>query len=77
MPNPIFRKPPSIKLRWPLVLIGLAVVAGIWFLSTSFVIVDQTEKAVLTTFGKYARTLGPGLHYKLPFGIQKAYLVRT
>lgn len=77
MPNPIFKKPVNIKLKWPLVFIGLAIIAAIWFLSTSFVIVDQTERAVLTTFGKYTRTLGPGLHYKLPFGIQKAYLVRT
>jgi membrane protease subunit HflK len=77
MPNPIFRKPVNIKLKWPLLFIGLAIIAAIWFLSTSFVIVDQTERAVLTTLGRYSRTLGPGLHYKLPFGIQKAYLVRT
>lgn len=74
---PRMPKFPGIKLRWPLVLTALAAVAVIVFLSTSFIIVDQTENAVITTFGKYSKTLGAGLHYKLPFGIQKAYIVQT
>lgn len=73
----IFKKPPKISIKWPLVLIVLIAIAVIVFLSTSFVVVDQTEKAVITTFGKYTKTVGAGLHYKLPFGIQKAYLVKT
>lgn len=73
----IFKKPPNIAIRWPLVLIVLIAIGVIIFLSTSFIIVDQTEKAVITTFGKYTKTLGAGLHYKLPFGIQKAYIVKT
>ncbi|MDH7483011.1 MAG: FtsH protease activity modulator HflK [Spirochaetales bacterium] len=72
-----FRKKPGIVLKWSVVFIALAIVAAIVFLSTSFIIVDQTERAVITTFGRYSKTLGPGLHYKLPFGIQKAYLVKT
>ncbi|MEN6499750.1 MAG: FtsH protease activity modulator HflK [Rectinema sp.] len=73
----IFKKPPKIKLKWPLVLIILIAIGVIVFLSTSFIVVDQTEKAVITTFGKYTKTLGAGLHYKLPFGIQRAYIVKT
>ncbi|MEN6491879.1 MAG: FtsH protease activity modulator HflK [Rectinema sp.] len=73
----IFKKPPKFNLKWPHVLIIIIVIAVIIFLSTSFVIVDQTEKAVITTFGKYTKTVGAGLHYKLPFGIQKAYIVKT
>jgi membrane protease subunit HflK len=73
----IFKKPPKINLKWPLVLIVVIAIAVIVFLSTSFIIVDQTEKAVITTFGKYTKTVGAGLHYKLPFGIQKAYIVKT
>jgi len=46
-------------------------------MSTSFYIVDQTEEAVVTRFGKYLTTNGPGMHYKLPFGIDKHYLVKT
>ncbi len=73
----IFKKPPKINLKWPLVLIILLAIGVIVFLSTSFIVVDQTEKAVITTFGKYTKTLGAGLHYKLPFGIQRAYIVKT
>ncbi len=73
----IFKKPPKINVKWPLVLIILLAIGVIVFLSTSFIVVDQTEKAVITTFGKYTKTLGAGLHYKLPFGIQRAYIVKT
>jgi len=72
-----FKKPPKIRLKWTTILIGLIIIAAVVFLLTSFVIVDQTEKAVITTFGKYTKTVGAGLHYKLPFGIQKAYVVKT
>ena len=68
---------PKISLKGTTIVVVLAAIAVIVFLSTSFIIVDQTENAVITTFGKYSKTLGAGLHYKLPFGIQKAYLVQT
>jgi len=78
MPDPVFKpKMPKIKLNAPVIIIAAITVALILFLSTSFIVVDQTENAVITTFGKYSKTLGAGLHYKLPFGIQKAYLVKT
>jgi membrane protease subunit HflK len=44
---------------------------------TSFFVVDETEQAVITRFGKYYKTLGPGLQFKLPLGIDKAYTVQT
>jgi len=77
MSAPIFKKPLKFAIKWPIILLALLGVAAIIFLSTSFVIVDQTEKAVITTFGKFTKTVGAGLHYKLPFGIQRAYLVKT
>lgn len=40
-----------------------------------FFVVDETEQAVITRFGKYERTTGPGLQFKLPFGIDKNYNV--
>lgn len=70
-------KMPKFKLKGPLILILVVAVAVIAVLSTSFIIVDQTENAVITTFGKYSKTVGAGLHYKLPFGIQKSYIVPT
>ena len=38
---------------------------------------DQAEEAVLTRFGKYLTTTGPGLHFKLPLGIDRNYLVKV
>lgn len=78
MPDPVFKpKMPKIALKGPVVIIAIAALAVILFLSTSFIVVDQTENAVITTLGKYSKTLGAGLHYKLPFGLQKAYVVKT
>ena len=38
---------------------------------SSFYTVDDKQQAVITTFGKVTDTTDPGLHFKLPFGIQK------
>lgn len=44
---------------------------------TSFFVVDQTEQSVVLRFGKYLKTVGPGLQFKLPFGIDKNFNVPT
>lgn len=84
MPDPVFtpRMPkmpqmPKLNIKGPVIVIIVIALAAIVFLSTSFIVVDQTENAVITTLGKYSKTLGAGLHYKLPFGLQKAYIVKT
>jgi membrane protease subunit HflK len=59
------------------IIIGIIVLAILIFAGTSFYIVDQTEQAVVLTFGKYTATTEPGLHYKLPFGIQQNFNVAT
>jgi len=56
------------------------IIAGILvliFLGTSVFIVDQTEEAVITRFGRYIGTRGPGLQFKLPFGIDRNYTVNV
>jgi len=55
---------------WIIILV-VAVIAGF----SSFYVVDEIENAVITRFGKYTTTVGPGLHAKLPFGIDKNYNV--
>lgn len=58
----------------------LLVIAGIVILTllgTSFYIIDQTEEGVVTRLGKYIATTGPGLHFKLPLGIDKHYVVNV
>ncbi|MBQ2530273.1 MAG: FtsH protease activity modulator HflK, partial [Treponema sp.] len=42
---------------------------------SSLFVVDESEQAVITRLGAYNKTLGPGLHMKLPFGIDKKYIV--
>ena len=71
-----FTPPKAVKLLKPKSVITLAVITGLLItLGTSLYIVDQAEEAVLTRFGKYLTTTGPGLQFKLPFGIDKTYLV--
>ena len=60
-----------------IITVAIVIIGVIFFLATSLYIVDQTEEAVITRFGKYLKTTGPGLQYKLPFGIDKTYLVRV
>ncbi len=66
-------------LRGPIkaatIVVILAVVGVVVLMSTSVFVVDQTEKAVVLTFGKYTKTADAGLHFKMPFGIQKNYNV--
>ena len=52
--------------------IALFVIVGI---VTCFYTVDDKQQAVVTTFGKVTGTAEPGLHFKLPFGIQQAHKV--
>jgi membrane protease subunit HflK len=65
------------KLTPGLVLLALVAIVVIIIFSTSFIIVDQTERAVITTFGKFTKIAQPGLAFKIPFGIQTAYHVKT
>ncbi len=74
---PKFREPFRLSLKPRTVAAVAVVVAAAAFLGTSFFVVDTTERAVLTTFGQYTRTAEPGLHWKVPFGIQRNYNVRT
>ena len=60
-----------------IVLLVLVAIVLLIVLSTSFIVVDQTERAVITTFGKFTRVAQPGLTFKWPFGIQRAYHVKT
>ncbi|MCL2765814.1 MAG: FtsH protease activity modulator HflK [Treponema sp.] len=59
-----------------LILIITGIVALI-LISTSVFIVDQTEQAVITRFGRFIGIRDPGLHFKLPFGIDRNYTVNV
>ena len=57
------------------ILIGAILLVLLVGLFTSIYTVDDKQQAVVTTFGKVTEITGPGLHFKLPFGIQKAHPV--
>jgi membrane protease subunit HflK len=73
-----FTPPKMGKLMNPavftLVILGIIVLI---LLGTSVYIVDQSEEAVITRFGKYNATTEPGLHFKLPFGVDRNYTVNV
>jgi len=70
-------KPPQIKLK-PKVVITFIIVLLIGFIGIStFYMVDQTERAVLLRLGKFNRISDPGLHIKIPFGVERNYNVPT
>ena len=52
-----------------IVIVGIIILAC---LATSFYTVDADEIAVVLMFGKSVRQAEPGLHFKLPLGIERA-----
>jgi len=67
--------------RWPIprqtvlgILGGLLAFAGV--VSSAYT-VEPEQEAVILRFGRYVSTEPPGLHFKLPFGIDSAIKVRT
>ncbi|MDZ7408139.1 MAG: FtsH protease activity modulator HflK [candidate division KSB1 bacterium] len=66
---------PRFEGRWlRLIAIGAVVV---WFLLSSFYTVDADEVGVIQRFGKYVETMQPGLHMKIPFGIETVKRVKV
>lgn len=44
---------------------------------SSYYTVEPDEEAVVIRFGKYINTTQPGLHFKIPFGVDKVIKVKT
>lgn len=57
-----------------LAVVGIIVVVGLF---SSFYTVSADSQAVVLRFGKPIGAKGPGLHFKLPFGIDKALNVEV
>ncbi len=58
-----------------IVLIAVVALALLIGAFTCFYTVDDKQQAVVTTFGKVSDITDAGLHFKLPFGIQKVHKV--
>jgi len=58
-------------------LMIIAVVAVVIGGSSSMYKVDTEETGVVLRFGKFSKFSQPGLHFKIPFGVEQVYLVPT
>jgi membrane protease subunit HflK len=58
-------------------LIGFLALLGVSILLTAFYTVEPDEVAVIQRFGRYVRQTDPGLHFKLPFGLEVVRKVKT
>lgn len=58
-------------------LLIAAVIAVIIGGSSSMYKVDTEETGVVLRFGKFSKFSSPGLHFKMPFGVDQVYLVPT
>lgn len=63
------RRAARIALTAALLLLAAAIAL------TSLYTVDEKEAAVVTTFGRVTDVTGAGMHWKLPFGLQRVYTV--
>ncbi len=59
------------------ILILAAIVAVVVVLSTTWFTVQPEETGIVQRFGKVIRTAGPGLHFKLPLGVERVRLLPT
>ena len=72
------KKPAGIPDKKKITKIFVAAAVVIFVLTgvlTCFYTVDDKQQAVVTTFGKVTGIEDPGLHFKLPFGIQQVHKV--
>ncbi len=73
-----YRMPPYWS-KLPLALIAAVplVIVAIYGALTSFFTVPTEAQAVVLRFGKPIRTVEPGLHFKIPFGVDQHLLVEV
>jgi modulator of FtsH protease HflK len=72
-PRVIDIKTPS--LGWiAAIVLGIILIVGLWM---SYYTVGAESEGVVRRFGKYFKTVDPGLHFKLPFGIDEVTVLPT
>jgi len=58
-----------------LAALAVMVILALAFARQSFYTVSPEEQGVVLRFGKFVRTAEPGLHGKIPFGVERVYKV--
>jgi membrane protease subunit HflK len=69
---PEFKLPKLNTGRLPMIFGGILVLV---LLFTSFYTIEPEEVGLVLQFGKFVRTTEPGLHFKIPFGVEKVLKV--
>lgn len=67
----------QIKVPKRMITVGVIILAAIVFLVTGLYTVNPEEVGVIQRFGKYLSTTQPGLHFKIPFGVDKLTKVKV
>jgi len=67
----------QIKVPKRMITVGVIILAAIVFLVTGLYTVNPEEVGVIQRFGKYFSTTQPGLHFKIPFGVDKLTKVKV
>ena len=68
------KKPDMAKMGKAAVL-GFVLMALLLGALTCFYTVDDKQQAVVTTFGKVTDVVSAGVHFKIPFGVQRVHKV--
>ena len=58
-------------------ILGILVVIVLITAGTSFYTVGANERGIILRFGKYVKSTPPGLHWKIPWGVDALYKVKT
>jgi membrane protease subunit HflK len=69
-------EPPSIKQIGGGFGLLAGLVVAVW-IASGFYIVDESQRGVVLTFGRYSETTGPGLRWRIPFPVQSVELVNV
>lgn len=64
--------PPGLVRK---IIIGAVIVLLLALGFTMFYTVEEGQRAAVVTFGKFTDEVGPGLHFKLPYPIQKVIVL--
>ncbi|MDP8203662.1 MAG: FtsH protease activity modulator HflK [Candidatus Tenebribacter mawsonii] len=66
----------DIKLPKKKIITGVIILAAVIFFATGLYTVNPEEVGVIQRFGKYLSTTQPGLHFKIPFGVDNLTKVK-
>jgi membrane protease subunit HflK len=66
-----------LRERWRHAIGVLALLLMAGYLMTGFYVVNTDEHAVVRRFGAVAARVGPGMHYRLPWPVDKVNVLKT